>query len=315
MCGSRPETAGGRIRAGHLHGPTSVGHLMAGHTPAQASLPGEVVALLGADIVDHSGAGACRVVSGGGLVAKIGPADIVAREAAVLASAADLPLAVPTLVDAGPGWLVTSEVAAEEVPWNDADRHAALADLARLHDAFEERVPGHLADLLRHPFSPGGAELLLEPVRRLGYPLPGRLAALLDDPSLVTEAAAGQPLTLLHGDPWPANVLRTSLGRRVWIDWEMASLGPAAADLATWLDQTPWHTGGSTDGDLEAYLAARAQPVDRARFERALDAARVLWFLSYDVPHRAAGTPPRHRKQGEEFFTAPLAAVRRLAFA
>ena len=119
---------------------------------------------------------------------------------------------------------------------------------------------------------------------------------------------------MLHGDPWPANVLRPGLGRRVWIDWEMASLGPAAADLAAWLDQTPWHTGGSVGGDLEAYLGARAHPVDRARFERALDAAMVLWFLSYDVPHLAAGTPPRHRKQGEEFFTAPLAAARRLAF-
>ena len=60
-----PGTAGGRIRAGHLHAVApNVDGLMAGR-PEEQPLPGEVVALLGADVVEHTGAGACRVVSGG----------------------------------------------------------------------------------------------------------------------------------------------------------------------------------------------------------------------------------------------------------
>jgi hypothetical protein len=80
----------------------------------------------------------------------------------------------------------------------------------------------------------------------------------------------------------------------VWVDWEQASAGPAAADLATWLDQTPWHTGRSFDqaGHLDRYFAARRLPVDRERFLRALDAASVLWFFAYDLSRLEADADP-----------------------
>jgi hypothetical protein len=119
-------------------------------------------------------------------------------------------------------------------------------------------------------------------------------------------------MTVLHGDPWPANILRPAPGRRVWVDWELASLGPAAADLASWLGQTPWHTGMPADGHLEAYLAARSLPVDRPGFERALDAATVLWFLCYDVPRLAAGRRPAPAAP-EPAMMLPLVAAERLA--
>ena len=305
MCGSRPETAGGRIRAGHLHtAAPKVGRLMAGHTEPTA-LPAEVIALLGADPLEHTGAGACRVLSGGGLVAKIGPPEIVAREAAVLRLA--LPLRVPSLVDAGPGWLVTAAEADDDRPWAEDELHDALADLAHLHDSFEDAVPS--VPSLRRPFSADGARRLLDPVRRLGPELPAPLAALLADPSPLLTAAAAEPPTLLHGDPWPRNILRPSPGQRVWVDWEMASVGPAAADVASWLNQTPWHTGTSTEGHLEVYLAARRRPVDRARFRRALDAAAVLWSLAYDVPHLAAGggdAAPRSSSPADDGSARPI---------
>jgi len=257
---------------------------MAGQAEAMP-LPAEVTALLGADPLEHTGAGACRVLSGGGLVAKVGPPEIVARETAVLRLA--LPLRVPALVDSGPRWLVTTAEADDDRPWTDRDLRDALADLACLHDAYEDAAPP--IPTLRRPFSPDGARRLLDPVRRLDPRLLGSLAALLDDPSPLLAAAAEEPPTLLHGDPWPRNILRPSAGRRVWIDWEMASVGPAAADVASWLNQTPSHTGAPTDGHLEVYLAARRRPVDVPRFRRALDAATVLWSLAYDVPHLAAG--------------------------
>lgn len=295
MCGSRPKTAGGRIRAGDLHAVSRtrrsprVHGLMAGHRQ-ETPLPGEVVALLGAGLLEQTGAGACRVVSGGGLVAKVGPPEVVAREAALLRT--PLPVGVPALVDAGHGWLVATAEDDDDTPWSADELRAALSDLAHLHDAFAGSVPDGVRPVLRRPFSAEGAGALLGPVRGLRFPLPDELAALLHDPTPLLEAAGREPLTVLHGDPWPGNVLRPSPGRRVWIDWELASLGPAAADVASWLNQTPWHTGSPADGHLDAYLAARSRPVEPERFERALDAATVLWFLAYDVPPLATGRAP-----------------------
>jgi hypothetical protein len=279
------------------------------HTP----LPLDVVALLGADIIDHGRGGLCRVVSGGGLVAKVGPPEVVAREAAALVIP-DLPLSVPTLVDAGAGWFVVTAEDDDEGDWPDADLHGALRDLARLHDAFDTtaglRQPVEDLDaLLLRPFSPAAIEALLAPARRAGFPLPAPLAGLLDDPAAILEAASAEPTTLLHGDPWPGNILRPAPGRRVWVDWELASLGPAAADLASWLGQTPWHTGRPVDGHLEVYLEARSRRIDRPRFERALDAATILWFLAHDVPRLAAGERPSRPACS---VTVPLGAAERL---
>jgi hypothetical protein len=283
---------------------------MAGHRELEEKpLPGAVTALLGTDMVDHSGAGACRVVSGGGLVAKVGPPDVVAREACVLAT--PLPVSVPMLVDAGPGWLVMTAEDDAEGSWEEPDLHAALADLARLHEAYHSSTLEDADAFLRRPFSPQGIEALLAPTRAQLFPLPGALAHLLDDPTPILAAAEAEPVTVLHGDPWPANILRPAPGRRVWVDWELASLGPAAADVASWLGQTPWHTGVPADGHLEAYLTARSLPIDRPRFERALDAATVLWFLAYDVPQLAAGQ--RRGAWPEPAMMLPLVAAERLA--
>src|ERR1051325_7126838 len=166
---------------------------MAGHRE-ETSLPGAVTALLGADVVDHSGAGACRVVSGGGLVAKVGPPDVVAREASMLATA--LPLSVPVLVGAGPGWLVMTAEDDDGGPWEEPDLHAALSDLAGFHDAFQSSSLEDAEVFLRRPFSPDGIEILLARSRRVTVPLPGVLADLLDDPSTIVAAAEAEPATL-----------------------------------------------------------------------------------------------------------------------
>jgi hypothetical protein len=287
---------------------------MAGH-PEELPLQGGVAALLGASAVEHTGAGACRVFSGDGLVAKIGPPDVVAREVAVLSTS--LPVSKPVLVDAGEGWLVMTAEADDDGPWSDDQLASALADLARLHDRFGGGAVASAAELagapLRRPFSSDGADELLDPSRRLGFPLPAPLARMLADPGPLLAAAGEEPATLLHGDPWPGNVRRPSPERRVWIDWEMAGVGPAAADVATWLNQTAWHPGvpaGALEGrEVEIYLSCCSRPVDRARFSRALHAATVLWFLVYDVPHLAAGAPA---DRAGSLVAGALAALRRL---
>ncbi len=257
-----------------------------------ASIPAEVAALLGAGPTERSGRGAGRVLSGNGRVARIGPPEAIAREVFVL-GLEELPVTVPPLVAAGQGWVVTAEVADDEDPWSDADLDGALADLARLHDAFEGALPSGAVPVLRRPFDGATTEALLGPARPHAAALPSLLAGLLADPTPLLEVLGGEPVTLTHGDPWPANIRRPGPGRRVWVDWEQASAAPAAADLATWLDQTPWHLRREVDagGHLSAYLDARRRPVDPAAFRRAVDAASVMWFLAFDVSELAAAPP------------------------
>jgi hypothetical protein len=216
----------------------------------------------------------------------------VARETFVL-GLDGLPLHVPGLVASGAGWVVMNEVAGDEGPWSAGDLHGALTDLARLHDGYETALPAGAAAVLRRPFDGATTDALLAPARPHADLLPPLLARLLADPTSLLDVLRQEPVTLLHGDPWPDNIRRSGPERRVWVDWEQASVGPAAADLATWLDQTPWYLRGEIDAGehLSIYLAARRRPVDPAAFRRAVDAASVVWFLAFDVP-RLADAPP-----------------------
>lgn len=254
-----------------------------------SALPAEVAALVGPRPVERSGEGGGRVLVGQSHVARIGEGAAVRREAAALRL--PLPLAVPPLVAVGPGWLVTVDVADGAAPWSPEELAGALADLARLHDAFEGRPPPEPAGVWLRPFAGAGLEALLRPARAASFPLPPPLQALLADPRPLAGVLARQPATLLHGDPWPGNIRRPAPGRRMWVDWEHAAHGPAAADVATWVDQTPWFLGEAIDPGqhLAVYLAARQRPVDPAAFGVAMDAASVVWFLAHDVPRLAGG--------------------------
>jgi hypothetical protein len=255
-----------------------------------ASVPSDVAALLGPHPEERSGEGECRVLAGRGLVAKFGPRFLVEREVWVLRQG-ELPVAVPELVAGGPGWLVVPEVTDTAESWSEEDLRGALADLASLHQAFQD---GPLEGPLRRITEDAGVDALLEDGRRSGTPLPPPLDRLLDDPTPLLEVLRSQPVTLLHGDPWPGNVRRPRPGRRVWIDWEQASAGPAAADLASWLDQTPWFLGRDIDpgADLDHYLEARGNDLHRPDFTRVVDAASVLWFLAFDVPRLPTRATP-----------------------
>jgi len=248
-------------------------------------LPLDVLDRLGPRPEEVPSAGACQVLRGRGLVAKIGPVAVIEAEVALLELRESLPLAVPALLERGSGWLLLEDVRDLGGPWSDDDLAGSLADLAALHDAFVDS-PALDHAWLRHPFGPD-LDGLLALAREGPGGLPDPLGDLLHDPSPLLEILARQPATILHGDPWPANVRRPAPGRRVWLDWEQASVGPAAADVATWLDQTPWHLEHAIDVDwhLDRYLAARRPPVAVADFHAAVDAASLLWFFAFDLPN------------------------------
>jgi len=266
------------------------------------ALPAEVTALVGETPRRLLGYGAATAFAGGGMVAKVGPPEIVAREARILGGQLGcLPVEVPELIAAGPGWLVMREVSDHAGAWDEPGFAALLGDLALLHDAFESS-PALAGGWLRDPAGVDLAATIVEGGDQKGIELPDALTRVRADPGPVARVIARSgPLTLVHGDPTPANVLRPG-GRRVWIDWEWASAASAAVDLACWFGEGPWHFARPLDRDaaLTAYLAARRRPVDRDAFELALDASLVLFLFANNLPSLA-------REAGSEALQAMIA--------
>ncbi|HLF99448.1 MAG TPA: hypothetical protein VI916_03185 [Acidimicrobiia bacterium] len=277
---------------------------------SRPAIPPFVQARLGPAPVDLTGAGSCHVMKGHGLVAKAGPPEVIERERYALEDLGpQLPLVVAPLVDAGDGWLLFDDVDDTDVPWAPSDVGAALSDLANLHAAFVA-APALADPRLVHPLGDGldGALAYARRMAGLDSILPGA-AALAADPSPLVDALHEQPSTLLHGDPWPLNVLRPEPGRRVWLDWAGVAAGPAALDVASWLDQSPWVLDGpdhpSVAQQLDGYVDAAAID-DVPAFTRAVDAATLLWFLTIDLPRLPV---VRHAPDVVERLLAPRRAA------
>jgi thiamine kinase-like enzyme len=236
------------------------------------------------------------------------------------------------------------EVPERRDEWGDQELLQAVRQLAQLHERF---MGSSVLDepWLRDPLDKH-LDVLLAEARTLDGYLDNDLKEILADPSEIVEYLRKQPKTLLHGDPFPDNILRIPEGvdpdevseppcdiarapqegldpsadaaaashgrsassgaesaqgegtlsngemlrdRLVWIDWCHASVGPPAADLASWLDQTPFAIGRPIDRltHINAYLEAWESPPERDTFLKSLDAARVLWFFAYDLPQLA----------------------------
>jgi hypothetical protein len=252
-----------------------------------SELPGDVLIRLGPSPQEMTRSGASRVVRGNGLVAKAGQEDRIAREAFLLGEAtALLPLNVPDLVDAGPGWILMRDEGSEGPPSDDVE---PLTQLGPMHELFEGAT-GVEHERFRDVFG-REREALLATARASAEvaALPEALASLLTDPSPLTTTLDLEPRTLVHGEAWSGNVVARGPGDFVWLDWEEAGAGPAAFDLAVWLYGSPRIPGSaSPEGSLGAYLAARTTPVEPRAFKRAVDAAAVLRFLLLDL-----GGPPR----------------------
>lgn len=265
----------------------------------------EVAEYVGKEPVELDGLGDARILAGNGYIAKIGSPDSIERERFAL-TIDDLPVAVPHLIDWDISWLVFEEIKDAGTEWSDEEISTALVQLAALHDRFEESMTIE-SPVLRRPLGRDLNEILSD-ARSSGWHLPDELAMLLANPSPLVDMLRLGPQTFLHGDPWPFH-LRRSGGEIFWVDWEHVSVGPAAADLASWLDQAPFHVGRQIDRltQINAYLEARMKEVDRNLFFAALDGARLFWFLAYDVPNLpslAQSKPELAEKMNEEAMRA-----------
>lgn len=241
-------------------------------------LPAEVLMRLGSAPQDLTRLGSSRVMRGNGLVAKTGTPEGIARAAFLFGEAAALmPVGLPELVEAGPGWILMEDVGGEPIAPADV---SPLEGLARMHELFEGAT-GIDHERFRDVFGREREGLLSQArISANAAALPEPLASLLRDPSPLIAIVDAQRRTLVHGDAWPGNVLARLPKDFVWLDWTESGAGPAAFDLAVWLYGSPWAPGStSPEGALGAYLAARTTPVDPLAFKRAVDAAAVLGFL------------------------------------
>ena len=136
---------------------------------------------LGPSPQDLTRFGSSRVMRGNGLVAKAGSPEGIAREAFLLGEAVALmPLGLPTLVEAGPGWILTEDVGGEPIAPVDV---SPLQGLARMHELFEGAT-GIEHERFRDVFGREQDGLLAEArVSANAAALPEPLASLLADPS------------------------------------------------------------------------------------------------------------------------------------
>jgi hypothetical protein len=254
---------------------------------ARARIPDEIARYVGEDPELVISTDEITVFAGGGYCARYGLPEAIARERAILLKEFDpVPLSLPQVIDWDITWIVTEDLRASK-DWTDEEIFAAIGELSRFHEAFEDS-PHLVSSVLRRPFGRDSAEIL-SAARQSGWQLPPPLDELLNDPAPLLEALEVLPLTILHGDPWPANVAKRG-SEFVWMNWWQASLGPGVADFAAWIDQTPFHVGRTIDrlSQINEYLDARSKPLDREAFSKGLDAARIYWFLAYDVPQLPA---------------------------
>ena len=216
-----------------------------------------------------------------------------------------LPLNLPTVVavdaPAGAIWMLpfSPSVATSHwrADWDKEDVRAVIADLARLHAAFwENSAQTSSWPWLLRPTTTDAGRLLAEGRESLEMlhdarceddvftsPRLQRLLALARQPDILLELLNMGPTSLLHGDAGFQNIAITrDRRRRIWYDWQLASWGPVALDVATFLH--PWGYLETTpplsfQQMVEIYLgelARRGCIVDETSFFRQLDAA-FLW--------------------------------------
>jgi Phosphotransferase enzyme family len=110
------------------------------------------------------------------------------------------------------------------------------------------------------------------------------------------QAARTLPLTAIHGDAWPGNVIRTGEGQVTLIDWENSGLGLAVTDLGYCLLESHRDPGLPAAGHIrpdQARIGALLSGYSRLR--RLNDAERQ--FLLPGIRFAAAVAGARHFEQ------------------
>ena len=153
--------------------------------------------------------------------------------------------AIPELVAAGPGWLITPLAPGSPLAGSTPPPANLFSTLAALHTRFvvgDASLPPVIAPVIPRVTPAWWQNLcrqwvaprLRESAARHPAATADRAQALIGraaDLPATAAVLAELPPTLLHGDVHPGNVLVHD-GQAVLIDWGSARIGPAALDLA-----------------------------------------------------------------------------------
>jgi len=174
--------------------------------------------------------------------------------------ASRLPVDTPRVLDArilddGRAWLIMEEITGvkDDLTWSEDDYRAILSDMARLHAQYWSQT--NLLDDCPWLWRPDEQSLQaliaarrsdLEAISASWLPqaLPevfgaDRLALardILEQPNRLFGPMLDAGTTLVHGDYWFHNVLVTSAGRRVLVDWQDPQIWSGLWELAYFLN-------------------------------------------------------------------------------
>lgn len=157
------------------------------------------------------------------------------------------------------------------------ERFELVDMLAALHDvdAPAVRLPRHEAGLpwrgdleaaLRELGQPWSGGPFSEPARGLLAAAAGQIRRRLETLDRWAGQAADAEIVITHGEPHPANVMRSD-GALMLIDWDTVGLAPPERDL--------WLVATETGDELHRYTELTGRPIDPAR----LELYRLRWTL------------------------------------
>jgi hypothetical protein len=196
------------------------------------------------------------------------------------------------LGDAVPGW--TRRLSRDEC------RQVCDA-LASLHRTFVDAPPADLCTLETRlaVLSPNGVGALtgttnpLPPLVARGWELfaevvdrdvAGAVAAVHRDPGPLADALRRGPVTMLHADLWLVNLALLD-SEVVLLDWAIATVGPAALDMAVLVTGAAAHVDATREQMIDDFRAASGDLTDDATMELALLAglADMGWNKALDA--------------------------------
>jgi hypothetical protein len=267
---------------------------------------------------------------------RAGLAGVGRREVGVYAALAPLlPVPTPSLIMASPGgdWLLLTAEAEARAPesWTASDYGRAVDNLVVLHDRFWElkedlEAFAWLARPLQADFSVhvAAAAQAIGQIVESGRPetlaaSPGRmrlLAQLTTQADRVAQPLLEAPVTLIHGDYWPGNIVLLADGRQVVYDWQMAGVGPGVLDLLTLIVKGRWSLGGLpiTPSDLTRRYRRGLCERNRAAWsdeawDRLWDHALMWQFLEEWIDVLAASPDAVLQARAQELEDSWLAPV------
>ena len=189
-------------------------------------------------------------------------------------------------------WLVTPFYQGAALTFDDEIPAAVIESLARVHVHFASRLAlfDGLSGLHRvdAPFFQRTVNNALEALalaspKHTGMAECNKRLEKIGQLSVFEQVLQRLPVTLVHGDVHPGNIIRSPEGESVLIDWGNARIAPAMLDLANvvTLGSDSWAAYFST------WEKAGGPPLDPAQIRREYDWAVAMVNLQY-LPFAAA---------------------------